>query len=87
MPEAAINFGALAELVGAQLVELTPDEEAAVERVSAVVIYPGVGAYILLQLMALGFDRERAVEAFMACDKNEELAANYLFEGGWDDAE
>lgn len=33
------------------------------------------------RLTALGFDRHTAGEAFLACDKDEQLAANFLFDG------
>ncbi|KAJ3101940.1 hypothetical protein HK100_004449, partial [Physocladia obscura] len=52
---------------GPQTIQITPEENAAIER-----------------LTALGFDRNVAAQAYFACDKNEELAANYLFENGGD---
>ncbi|PNY29891.1 UV excision repair protein rhp23 [Tolypocladium capitatum] len=37
------------------------------------------------RLCRLGFDRDQAVQAYFACDKDEELAANFLFDQPEDD--
>ena len=37
------------------------------------------------RLESLGFSQNRAVQAYFACEKNEEMAANFLFDSGADD--
>ena len=37
------------------------------------------------RLQALGFTQQQAAQAFLACDRNEMLAANMLMDGGFAD--
>lgn len=37
------------------------------------------------RLVSLGFPKHKAAEAYFACDKNEEMAANLLFDSGFED--
>lgn len=58
--------GGLGGMGGAQVLRLSEEEMAAVDR-----------------LTEMGFDRTEAAQAYLACDKNEALAANLLMDGGF----
>lgn len=71
---------------GAQAISVTEEERAAIERVSHLNENILTSANVL-QLCLLGFPRDQAIQAYFACDKNEELAANFLFDQPDDDME
>lgn len=73
-PEAFIRF----------LRESAGDEEEGDDGAQTIEITPEE-LEAINRLMELGFSRNVAIQAYFACDKNEDVAANYLFEHGAED--
>ncbi|KAG8863378.1 hypothetical protein FRB96_008870 [Tulasnella sp. 330] len=83
-PGAAGATGAAAGVPGGMDAEMEDDENAPLPPGAQVVNVTAEERDAIERLVALGFDRQAAIEAFFACEKNEELAANFLFEGGFE---
>ena len=71
---------------GVQPISVTEEEREAIERVSLSLNNLCIALLTSQpQLCRLGFERELVIQAYFACDKNEELAANFLFDQPEDD--
>lgn len=71
-----------ADLLGEQAmgVDDATEENSAGAPVSQYIQVTSAEKEAIDRLVALGFERARVIEAFFACDKNETLAANFLFD-------
>lgn len=69
------------------VIAVTQQDREAIDRVRASLwLFRDILIKIpLLQLTALGFDEQMALQAYFACEKNENLAANFLLSQNFDD--
>ncbi|CAD6442894.1 9e1e2ec2-840f-4811-81ff-ee1ce1127149 [Sclerotinia trifoliorum] len=63
-----------------QLLSENADDDAPLPPGAQAIEVSGEERDAIERLCRLGFNRDQAIQAYFACDKNEELAANFLFE-------